>query len=260
MEIEILERLIAHEVHCANFEDEIIRTPGAWFAAAPAVSLYQSANRAIRVRASSGNTKTDALQIAAFFKQRNMTAVVDLDSISEEQGVGIELRRIGITPVYGNTLWMKYAGANIAVPHNSEIEVVQFEKPARPNQIENWINTAVHEDIGTYEEDQWRLVLAREAGRSENTLYEARIDGEIAGACDIFCWDGWGRIDSVITLPKYRRQGVAAAMISAAVHESLSAGNSVTYLCTESGSPAESLYRKLGFEIWGVNIFRRHMG
>ncbi len=207
-----------------------------------------------------GDASATALEIDSFFRERHMRPVLDLDSISEIQGMGRELRRLGITPVCGDTHWMRYPAEEIKSQDYPHIEVMRIPSQQESDELSLWVQTALCEDIGTPEEDVWRQVLIRESSRRESTLFLAILDGEPVGACSLFSYENWGRIDSVVTLPAFRRRRVASALVAEAVYESLKFGNTVTYLCTESGGAAESLYIELGFESWGVNILRRHMG
>lgn len=260
MKSETLDRIIEHDIRYSNLEDEIIRTPLAWYTTAPAISIYQAANRAVRIRSESISPFAAAQEIVSFFYNRNMRPMVDLDCISEEQGVGRELRRMGVNPVIGNTRWMRYTSKEINNDWNPQIEIYRVSSLHESSERKEWVGTAHCEDIGTPDAEQWRKVLLRESCRPETSLYLARLDGITAGACELFSSDRWGRIDSVVTLPEFRRRGVASALVMTAVRDSIELGNTITYLCTETGSSAESVYLRLGFESWGVNILRRHIG
>ena len=75
----------------------------------------------------------------------------------------------------------------------------------------------------------------------------------------LFVAGRWGRIDSVITHPAYRRQGVASSLVSAVIAASLSERNTETYLLTEAQSAGEVVYTKLGFVEWELPLPKRHM-
>ena len=93
---------------------------------------------------------------------------------------------------------------------------------------------------------------AGEVGRAvllvpEVRLYLARRRGEPAGTALLYSRNGIGYIDAVGTLPEHRRCGVASAVVARAVADSQVMGNRCTTLEVECESPAERIYRRLGF-------------
>lgn len=91
-----------------------------------------------------------------------------------------------------------------------------------------------------------------EVGRSvlcvpEVRLYLASRRGEPAGTALLYSRNGIGYIDAVGTLPEHRRCGVASATVARAVADSQALGNRWTTLEVECESPAERVYRRLGF-------------
>ena len=71
--------------------------------------------------------------------------------------------------------------------------------------------------------------------------------------------DGFGRIDSMVVRPEFRRHGVASALVARAVADFLATGNTLTYLYTEGGGAGEAVYQKLGFDDLGSNLMRRDL-
>ena len=93
---------------------------------------------------------------------------------------------------------------------------------------------------------------AGEVGRAvllvpEVRLYLASRMGEPAGTALLYSRNGIGYIDAVGTLPEHRRCGVASATVARAVADSQALGNRWTALEVECESPAERIYRRLGF-------------
>jgi ribosomal protein S18 acetylase RimI-like enzyme len=78
--------------------------------------------------------------------------------------------------------------------------------------------------------------------------FGANIDGKLAGFVTLISLAGVGYVDNVVTLPAYRRRGVASAGVAAAVWASMASGDAATHLLTEEGSDAQRLYERLGFE------------
>lgn len=73
------------------------------------------------------------------------------------------------------------------------------------------------------------------------------VDGEPACRCELFSWNGLGRVEAVRTDDRYQRRGLAAAAIRQAVTDSLLLGNQLTYIYAEPGGNAQRLYHRLGF-------------
>ena len=74
-----------------------------------------------------------------------------------------------------------------------------------------------------------------------------RVDGEPAGYTSLISVAGVGYLDSVVTMPKFRRRGIASATVGAAVRASAEAGDRVTFLLAEEGGEPQRLYERLGF-------------
>ena len=55
----------------------------------------------------------------------------------------------------------------------------------------------------------------------------------------------------MITLPDYRRRGLARSLVLHAVAESHAAGNDLTFLVADANDWPQRLYEKLGFETVG---------
>lgn len=73
------------------------------------------------------------------------------------------------------------------------------------------------------------------------------IDGERAGYTSVLALDGVAYLDNVVTLPRFRRRGVASATVAAAVRTALAEGNELAFLLAEQGAPPARLYERLGF-------------
>lgn len=73
-------------------------------------------------------------------------------------------------------------------------------------------------------------------------------DGDAQAFAALLVVEGVGFVDHVVTLPEARRRGHAKALTRRLVREAASAGAERTYLLTEPGGVAGSLYSRLGFE------------
>lgn len=92
----------------------------------------------------------------------------------------------------------------------------------------------------------WTEQGVRESIENENTrLYLAFADGKVAGYMGVQIFSGEGYVTNVATLPEFRRQGVAKALIERVLQ------NEMDFLTLEvraGNAPAIKLYEKLGFE------------
>ena len=259
MEDDWLETLITQEAAYFRFAADLEQTPAAWFLTNPGLPDYRDANRALRLRDVGDGPDFVAQFAIARFRSLGLPPVADVDAVAEAQGIGAALRRRGVTPVVGNTLLMRREAQSETDPAPQseaelQIEIVPNETGA--GEAREWIATV---ERGFGEDDPyWHGIIEREARYSACRLYLATWSGRNAGACDLFVLGEWARLDSVGTLPEFRRRGVASALVRRAIADAENGGVRVLYLFTEAGSDAERLYRKCGFIPWKLNPLRRH--
>lgn len=102
----------------------------------------------------------------------------------------------------------------------------------------------------------WSEASLKESLENENShFYLAEADGETAGYIGVQIFSGEGYVTNVAVLPEYRRQGVATALINAALENDM---EFLTLEVRESNVPAIELYKSLGFEKVGTrpNFYR----
>jgi GNAT superfamily N-acetyltransferase len=78
--------------------------------------------------------------------------------------------------------------------------------------------------------------------------YAGHLDGRPAGGCYVTLYDDVPTIMGVYTVPAAQRQGVATALVAAAVGELVASRRDVCCLYVHHGNAAERLYQRLGFE------------
>jgi GNAT superfamily N-acetyltransferase len=145
-------------------------------------------------------------------------------------------------------------------------------------------------EISTEEEIR-QLVAAQHGRRrgAEVRYFAARVDGEIASYCELFLAPVGdtetadtraqsnrravrrrvtrdlrigrrraqpsarpiGQIESVMTLKPFRKRGLAKAVVTRALEESLRAGSEVTFITADVHDFPKDIYEKLGFETAG---------
>ncbi len=91
-------------------------------------------------------------------------------------------------------------------------------------------------------------VAEREAGAA---FFVARIDGRLAGVCELYVGDGVAQIEDVNTLEEFRGRGVATAVVLAAAAAGREAGADVVFLVADDEDWPKHLYARLGFDVAG---------
>lgn len=104
--------------------------------------------------------------------------------------------------------------------------------------------------------DPWtRLGLAMELGKPGSVFAVAELGGRAAGYAGMNCVLDECYIDDVAVFPKYRRQGVALALMGYLIREAQKRRASfLTLEVRASNTAALTLYRNLGFK----SVGRRH--
>jgi len=117
-------------------------------------------------------------------------------------------------------------------------EIVAFSeevhRQASPNDP-----ASVVETLATF-----RAVLRDRAGAR---FFGARIDGELASACELYLHDGAAQIEDVNTLEAFRGRGLARQVVTAAAARAHAAGADLVWLIADDNDWPKELYAKLGF-------------
>lgn len=249
-----LEPLIEHEAFYFAFAGELEKTPVAWYFHSEALFDYGDANRAFNLRDDGRGAAAVADAVIRRFQGRRRRVIADVDPVAEAQGIGQALRQRGIMPVMGDTSFMRYPLPSPPPRKNPRALVQEIPKSGR--QLEHWI-----EVVGGGDEDaeKWKRIARAEALFPATRLYMGFLEGMPVGTCSLISGHGMGRIESVATLPQFRRMGVGTSLVCKAIADSMMAGDAMTYLFTEAGGMGEALYREMGFETIAKNAFRRHL-
>ncbi len=80
-------------------------------------------------------------------------------------------------------------------------------------------------------------------------MFVALVEGRVAGFTNLLSLRAVGYLDTVVTLPQFRRRGVATAAVTHAVGESLAGGDRLVHLLADEGEPPQALYERLGFRV-----------
>ena len=242
-------QLLSHDLDYFCFAAERIDTDFGSLIFAPDLADESNYNRAALLRSDLMHRSKVADEVIAYFTERELIIVTDIDPIAERYGIGTELCSRNISPAKSISTVMVHSSGKEPWSASSEVEVVTVDN----DRADEWVEILAA-DEGTAKISQLESACER------NRLFLARIEGRPVATCDLFSKDGWGRIDSVFTLPEFRKRGAASALVLRALKYSQLIGNEMTYLLTERGSDAESLYRKLGFESLGSVPWQRYYG
>jgi len=91
----------------------------------------------------------------------------------------------------------------------------------------------------------FRGELQRHAGAR---FFCARVDGEIAGMCELYARGSIAQIEDVNTLEEFRNRGLARGMVRHAADEALAGGAELVFLHALDDDWPKELYAKLGFD------------
>jgi GNAT superfamily N-acetyltransferase len=76
-------------------------------------------------------------------------------------------------------------------------------------------------------------------------------DGQPIGYSSLLSLAGVGYLDGVMTMPQFRRRGVATATIAAAIRASAATGDEAVHLLADGEGRPRRLYERLGFRVRG---------
>ena len=89
-------------------------------------------------------------------------------------------------------------------------------------------------------------------------FFAQRIDGRVAGSCELYVEDGVAQIEDVNTLEEFRGRGIARNVVLCAAQEATKAGATFVFLFADAQDWPRHLYRRLGFaEIGHSRLFTR---
>ncbi len=256
---EAVQRYAEHERRYHEFAGGVERREWGDLLVNSALPLYRDANHAALLRTVGVSADEIAGEVVSFYGGRGLRAGADVDAAAEAQGIGAALRRRGLMPLVETMRPMRFPFGEPPSVLAEEVRIEGVALETGAEEAREWVELQVSDESSPEAEAFWRGVAEAEARFPLCYLFLARIGDTAAGACSLFSAEGWGRVDSVVTHPDFRRRGVASSLVSAAIAKSLSEGNTETYLTTERGGAGEAVYRKLGFVEWAIPIPRRHL-
>jgi ribosomal protein S18 acetylase RimI-like enzyme len=91
----------------------------------------------------------------------------------------------------------------------------------------------------------FRRVVQRAVGAR---FFAQRIDGGVAGLCELYVLDGIAQVEHVDTLSEFRGRGVARNVVLRAAHEARTAGADLILIEADLDDWPKELYRRFGFD------------
>lgn len=168
-----------------------------------------------------------------------------------------ELSARGFVPQAG-MIWMTLERLTQTPDADVAIRVAQSEQEW---EIFSEIQTrGFLEDEASYRDwhDWLHAANLRNRGAADQVFYIADFGEQSAGVTLLLRRGDVAGIYAVATLPAFRRRGISTALLTRAVADARTAGASTVTLQVNTGSPAESFYRNLGFvEAFGTRIWSR---
>lgn len=98
------------------------------------------------------------------------------------------------------------------------------------------------------------LAASREAlpKAADVTFLTSRVEGEIAGWCEVYVRDAVVQVENVMTLPAYRNRGIASSLVNHGVRLGYDSGADLGFLIADEDDWPKDLYVKLGFTTIGT--------
>jgi ribosomal protein S18 acetylase RimI-like enzyme len=117
---------------------------------------------------------------------------------------------------------------------------------ARPFLIEVYRRELESEEAATVERfaDFRRTVQRAANGR----FFARRVDGRVAGLCELYLVDGLAQVEHVDTLAEFRGRGLARSVITRAVAEARAGGADLVLIEADLDDWPRHLYLRLGFD------------
>jgi ribosomal protein S18 acetylase RimI-like enzyme len=117
---------------------------------------------------------------------------------------------------------------------------------ARPFLLEVYRRELTGDDVALTERfvDFRRAVQEAANGR----FFAQRVEGRLAGLCELYLVDGAAQVEHVDTLEEFRGRGIARNVVLRAVHEARAAGAGLVVIGADLEDWPIELYRRLGFD------------
>jgi ribosomal protein S18 acetylase RimI-like enzyme len=146
----------------------------------------------------------------------------------------------------GRLVYMVLTGAPPPVPPTPVVEMSSGE---RADALVSFLP-----QIGTKPETLHQIIASRAVVEDNVTVrrFGAFVDGEIATMCELYLEGGTAQIEDVATIERFRKRGLANAVVLNALEAALSTGAEFVFLIADADDWPKEMYAKLGFEEVGT--------
>jgi ribosomal protein S18 acetylase RimI-like enzyme len=199
-----------------------------------------------------------------FARVERSLAGVDVDALVRETDrvmIGFRHRQIQVFDEHdGERIAPELAAAGYSAEHNAtmalrrgpdrvpNLDVVEeLDHPdVRPFLLE--IHRRSLPDVERHLVDafaDFRRVVQRAVGAR---FFAQRIDGAVAGLCELYVLDDIAQVEHVDTLAEFRGRGIARNVVLRAAHEARAAGADLILIEADLDDWPKELYRRFGFD------------
>ena len=104
--------------------------------------------------------------------------------------------------------------------------------------------------VGTKPETLHQIIASRRVVEQviEVRRFAAFVDGEAASMCELFLEGGIAQVEDVATVERFRKRGLATAVVLEAVAAARAAGAEFVFLIADADDWPKEMYARLGFE------------
>jgi len=183
-------------------------------------------------------------EVEEFYRERGLVPRVKLNQFDQPQGIEEALLQRGYTvrpASYRILLWDCISTQPVMRPG------ITVEEVGAHNRAETLRILSGERSWGTPE--MLKVIFAREFAHPDVQYYMVRKDEEPAAIGYLFYQGSRARVENVRTLPQFRGQGCAAALIKHIQAQYTSRGGEGLYLL--AGDAVMGLYQKQGFKVLG---------
>jgi ribosomal protein S18 acetylase RimI-like enzyme len=168
---------------------------------------------------------------------------IQVDDEGDGARIALGLGELGYTGDHSSFMALRRAPDRLAdldaVTEISYAEARPFEVEVYRRELSD-VTEAVVEKFADF-----RQVVQRAVG---GRFFAQRIDGRVAGQCELYLVDGYAQVEHVDTLEEFRGRGVARNVVLRAAQEASAAGADLIVINTDLTDWPMELYRRLGFD------------
>ncbi len=202
-------------------------------------------NHVTRIRCDAGAVAELIDKVVVEYQTRGIRPCLFVSPFTYPKDLQAMLQNIGFRK-WNELCVMQFVNDYGEVPEASDVIVHRIGA----GQVDLWVRIFAESFAVMHYQNKEYLARAQQLPlQTKVELFLADLDGEPAGCAALYTKNGVGGIYSVGTLPKFRKRGVATALLKTAVQKSKTFGNHWTILQVfREGGPVD-FYSHNGFEL-----------